>query len=1168
MKKHLLTAILMAAVMLLSAFSAAALTLDVPLGVLEAEEKTAAAVLADGGALTLFTEDFETFATGAGASTVGERLQLSDTGDDELYFYMGDYTTPFSVQPDPLDEDNMALCMNNSGVKMIEIDRTRNAFALGYTAPGKYVLRARILVPSSSEVSEAIMSVVTSASGNNGYQKANITAKGAWQDCYAELIIGPDETDTELKAVKFWNWPGKDGEIWIDDVQLDYYPLKVVVYTDDTKTTVLSTDYAADGMKWHFPAMNAFASSVGAGQKLVGLNIAGNVYAYGQSYTVDEDDATAGVIEVYPVIENGAPLKIMYEDFESHLLSTTATWAGASVPVNGVLASDWKFWMGGYTTPMTVLADPLDSGNQAFKLTNTGIKMVQVEKTRNASDLNLTDPGKYVVKSKIYIPNDSGVTEARMSVITNASGSNGYIVSTSTKGSWQPLSYELIVDPEGTDTTLGAIRFWNYPGMDGEFWVDDIEIDYYGIKTVVYSDSTKSTVVTTTYGAEGERFIYPIKSLFASYVPAGEILAGFVIGDRQYAYSDNYIFDSADLENGELAIYPYYINGATKPIMEDFEGYAAGTQATWAGASVPVQGAVATDYKFWMGGYTTPIIILPDPLDETNAAMRLTNSGIKMIQLEKTRNASDLNLTDPGKYVVKSKIYIPNDSGVTEARMSVITNASGGNGYIVSTSTKGSWQPLSYELIVDPEGTDTTLGAIRFWNYPGMDGEFWVDDIEVDYYGTKAVVYSDSTKSTVITTTYGAEGEPFLFPQKSVFASYVPQGRMLIGLNIGGTVYEYTDTYYFSSSDMENGELAIYPVYTDEDDPRLIYETFEGYPAGATATWAGASVPVLGAVATDYKFWMGDYTSPMIVLADPLDENNYAMRVTNSGIKMIQLEKNRRAFDLGLSTEGIYTASADIYIPTDSSVSEVMMSVITDHSGSNGYSTSCRTKGAWTTVTYEIDIGPDEDDTSFGAIKFWNYPGMDGEFWIDNITLTYAPFPEPTYEPETLNETSVRVTGINGLRFSGFISAEKAAAVDEFGFMATRASFFEGDYADFVLSDGFVASGAQNYAGTTSSGKTFVSCASYNSLAGLNRTSVVADGETAGFRFNAVLIGMTGKAQFTETFAVRPYAVLGANRFYGEVKEQDLYTAAKAAAAAGDESEYVANIIAVCEADD
>ena len=169
------------------------------------------------------------------------------------------------------------------------------------------------------------------------------------------------------------------------------------------------------------------------------------------------------------------------------------------------------------------------------------------------------------------------------------------------------------------------------------------------------------------------------------------------------------------------------------------------------------------------------------------------------------------------------------------------------------------------------------------------------------------------------------------------------------------------------------------------------------------------------------------------------------------------------------------------------------------------------------------------------------------------------------YAPETYETVAMRTTGTAGLRFSAFVTSEKRAASDEYGFLVARTDVLDG--TDLVFPSGFVCAteADETKTGTTPDGKKFVCGASYIKDGGVDKFYVEEKDGESGFRFTTCLVGLTGKSQFMNPLTVRPYTLVNGTYFYGAAVSKDAYTLAKALYAAGDTSDYVTSIIAACE---
>lgn len=169
-------------------------------------------------------------------------------------------------------------------------------------------------------------------------------------------------------------------------------------------------------------------------------------------------------------------------------------------------------------------------------------------------------------------------------------------------------------------------------------------------------------------------------------------------------------------------------------------------------------------------------------------------------------------------------------------------------------------------------------------------------------------------------------------------------------------------------------------------------------------------------------------------------------------------------------------------------------------------------------------------------------------------------------EPVTMDEVNIRVANPSGIRFNAFISAALAENADEYGFLAARASqLTKNDGSDLVFPEGFVSATQDDVTlvGTTPSGTKFVCRAAFSDEYGYNRFSPTEYNGEAGMRITGVLVGFSGKEQYQELMAARPYLVIGENTFYGSVVKSDVYTVAKANEHLG--LEAIREIIEACE---
>ena len=220
-----------------------------------------------------------------------------------------------------------------------------------------------------------------------------------------------------------------------------------------------------------------------------------------------------------------------FDDMETGEKINGSNFSNTYLPIGNV-GSNWqskkssfRFWMGDNVTQISVLEDPDPSrtGNAMYLTNESSIKMVEIEANRKKYDLSLNKAGKYNIRAKVFIPSDSSVGTVRMTLVTNSTDNNGRILGTvSSKGTWKEVSGDVMVGPNETDTVIKAIKFWHWPGAAGGYWLDDIEVNYYGIRTDFYTDESKSVLVGSSYCGEGERLAYLTPTDYSDYIPEGK----------------------------------------------------------------------------------------------------------------------------------------------------------------------------------------------------------------------------------------------------------------------------------------------------------------------------------------------------------------------------------------------------------------------------------------------------------------------------------------------------------------------------------------------------------------------------------------------------------------------------------------------------------------------
>ncbi len=166
-----------------------------------------------------------------------------------------------------------------------------------------------------------------------------------------------------------------------------------------------------------------------------------------------------------------------------------------------------------------------------------------------------------------------------------------------------------------------------------------------------------------------------------------------------------------------------------------------------------------------------------------------------------------------------------------------------------------------------------------------------------------------------------------------------------------------------------------------------------------------------------------------------------------------------------------------------------------------------------------------------------------------------------TETPVTSDETSIRTSGVSGIRFNTVFNKAAAFPCDEIGFMVTRDKYFTdsticgGEDSRFIL-----ANDKLNTPQTVSTG------IAYSAEQNINHLREDISGETVSFA--ATLCGIPQKAAFyKELLHVRAYVKKDGITYYGNATAKSLYEAALAYKAAhpDDENAFIQSIIDTVE---
>lgn len=176
--------------------------------------------------------------------------------------------------------------------------------------------------------------------------------------------------------------------------------------------------------------------------------------------------------------------------------------------------------------------------------------------------------------------------------------------------------------------------------------------------------------------------------------------------------------------------------------------------------------------------------------------------------------------------------------------------------------------------------------------------------------------------------------------------------------------------------------------------------------------------------------------------------------------------------------------------------------------------------------------------------------------------------------PITVNRVSIRTSGVGGMRFGAFVTASQKVEASAYGFMVAlkRDLPTDANGASDFSSLAFDGATFGETSGTLACGARFVYAFSYDPANDIDKIysmsgssfgeGVNYENAEPGFYFTGVVVGMNGYAQYTTDLVARPFIKIGDVYYYGAPMVRNIYDVAKALQAAGDDSDYIAAIVA------
>lgn len=429
-------------------------------------------------------------------------------------------------------------------------------------------------------------------------------------------------------------------------------------------------------------------------------------------------------------------------------------------------------------------------------------------------------------------------------------------------------------------------------------------------------------------------------------------------------------------------------------------------------------------------------------------------------------------------------------------------------------------------------------------------------------------------------------------------------------------------SYYMPGQEVEASAIAgkvFYPVL----DTKLLHDEY-GYHL---TSWNFKSTGEIWESPTNSTAFVNNSGTQLVlritngaktanVIADPTNSSNMVLCVpksqTNADFIGINVQ-TKTGYNSSYSTAGKYTVSYRAYL--DSETDETLMTAINN---GNAKWDACKANN-WTQIIDHatlsnigsIQLYRYSNNVLYDDISVWCYPSNAlilrakenakyGEMlyadetavfpatfeeetvekWTDGTTVyssgtvipadacgkTWIPAGDELFAPISLNEYSIRTTGIPGMRFTAFTSETNKLASTEYGFITTLADFMgENSYTSLVFPKSKEGNTAITTGGsgvdTVEIGGTnvrYIYASAFVKDSGVDKFKIRTYNGVDGFQTNAVLVNIP-EAQYKSEFVVRPYIVIDGVYYYGTPMVKDIYSLAEEYS--GEENEVINQIL-------
>ena len=782
---------------------------------------------------------------------------------------------------------------------------------------------------------------------------------------------------------------------------------------------------------------------------------------------------------------------------------------------------------------------------------------------------SLTKPGTYTLTYDHYYKN----LVAYQSYAINAAPSTVNSVHAATSIQNVSTTYELA---EGKTISFVQIQFAKHlsGSTDSPVYIDNVKLYYKApiVETTVSIYKDDANVYSSAKYQAGEKVNVPAYKDFFEFTPDGKYLTGFNVNGTALALGSTYTVTSADASAGTVAIKPVWSDipnpeYGTPIWVEDFARYADNT-AIASGAAIAQPAA----------GYTTGSAVLAYHAGSNATYTVATVKGQKMLKVtgDGTNGypqfrAHNINLNKAGEYTFTYDYYV---TGST----------CGIGGMMAYFPTQKAIGTFNYSGNIFSGVLSNTLAAgstIGFAGFHGVgaSGTYYIGNLMVYYKEpSKPVDITVKSGDTVVISVSDYKDAKYTLPSRTAFAEYCPVDCYVKGLEIGGTAYAFGADYVITADDAEAGVVEVEVVYETKPNlgygELLFFEDFEGYTTDTpihtttdnlgTYALAFRAMPNLSMssdfIGKAFGFCNGDAVSGVYDNAIITDDGtgNKAIKVvekTAAGNNFVMTKIwGGQAIGLGLGNDGVYTMIAKFFAPENSSeikTFRIMMNTWNSSTGSGDYvlkEVAVEAGGTWYEVVCVFDFSAEVyDKISQIALMATTGAGDGVTFYIDEVALYY----EASKKPESVDVTSIRTTGVTGLRFMSFVNNAVRSIADEYGYMVAVENSAVTDYESNLV----FAAGQERTENSvlTNNGISFLCAANFDKATGKDIVYSTTDENlpaekskgNGGVYFTGVMTGIP-QSGYTKVLVVRPYIVVGDSIFYGTIYKRSLYEVAKA----------------------